>query len=260
MKRIAACIEYCGANYCGWQRQIHSPSIQQNVEQALTSVANEPISITTAGRTDTGVHGIGQMIHFDTNSERSANEWVRGANTNLPDDISLVWVHSVDSEFHARFSALKRHYRYVIFNRRVSPSYLHGRITWHHPPLNLFLMQRAAKDLVGKHDFSAFRAAGCQSKYPVKNIYNLSLEQSSHWIWIDIVADGFLQHMVRNIAGVLMRIGEKLESHHWAQHVLESRDRKTGGITAPPDGLYFVSVEYDQKYELPDPPEICRFW
>ena len=260
MTRLAACIEYCGKNYCGWQRQAHSPSIQQEVERAISLVANESITIINAGRTDTGVHGIGQVIHFDTTSERTENEWRRGVNTNLPGDISLVWTHPVDHSFHARFNARRRSYRYIILNRKVSPSYLHGLVSWHHGPLDLFLMQRAARDLTGQHDFSAYRAAGCQSKEPVKQVYSLTLNQTGPWIWMDITANGFLHHMVRNIVGVLLRIGGRLESVHWAQQVLESGDRKMGGITAMADGLYFVSVEYDEKFGLPNPPEICRFW
>ncbi|WP_424945813.1 tRNA pseudouridine(38-40) synthase TruA [Candidatus Spongiihabitans sp.] len=260
MIRLAACVEYCGRNYCGWQRQAHSPSVQQAVENAISKVADEPITVLSAGRTDTGVHGIGQIIHFDTQRERTQNEWLRGVNTHLPDDISLVWTRPVGNDFHARFGARQRRYRYVILNRPVSPSYLHGLVAWHYTALDLFLMQRAAKDLVGRHDFSAYRAAGCQSKDPVKEVCQLTLEQSGPWIWMDITADGFLQHMVRNIVGVLMRIGERLESVHWAQQILESRDRKIGGVTAVADGLYFVSVDYDAKFGLPNPPEACRFW
>lgn len=260
MIRLAACVEYCGRNYCGWQRQAHSPSVQEEVEKALSKVANEQITVFSAGRTDTGVHGIGQIIHFDTHSERTQNEWLRGVNTYLPNDISLFWTHPVDDSFHARFAAKQRHYRYVILNRTVSPSYLHGLVTWHHAALDLFLMQRSAKDLVGRHDFSAYRAVGCQNTNPVKEIYNLTLQQSGPWIWVDVTADGFLYHMVRNIVGVLVRIGERLESVHWAQQILESRDRNTGGVTAEADGLYFVSVDYDAKFGLPKPPEVCRFW
>jgi len=260
MNRIAACVEYCGVNYCGWQRQSHSPSIQQEVERAFSKVGNETIKVVNAGRTDTGVHGIGQVIHFDTRSERTQNEWLRGVNTFLPDDISLIWTHPVENDFHARYSAKRRSYRYIILNRKVSPSYLNGRVTWYHGPLDLCLMQRAAKDLVGRHDFNAYRAAGCQSKNPVKEVFKLNLDQSGQWIWLDITADGFLHHMVRNIAGVLLRIGARLESVHWARHVLDSRDRKLGGVTAGADGLYFVSVEYDERYGLPSPPDVCRFW
>ncbi len=260
MTRIAACVEYCGVNYCGWQRQIHSPCVQTEVEKAISRVANQQVTVINAGRTDAGVHGIGQIIHFDTYSARSENEWLRGVNTYLPRDISLVWTRPVDRDFHARFAAKRRSYRYVILNRRVGPSYLHGRVTWHYAPLESGLMQQAAKPLVGRHDFSAYRAAGCQSKDPVKEVYQITLGQSGPWFWLDITANGFLQYMVRNICGVLMRIGEGREPVQWAQQVLQSHDRRLGGITAAPDGLYFVSAEYDARFGLPAPPEVCRFW
>ncbi len=260
MTRLSACIEYCGRNYCGWQRQTHSTSVQQQIEKALSKVANQPIAVQNAGRTDSGVHGIGQIIHFDTDSERTANEWLRGVNTYLPSDISLLWTHRVGNDFHARFSAQRRRYRYVILNRQISPSYLHGLVTWYCGDLDFSCMQQAARDLVGRHDFSGYRAASCQSKNPVKEIYKLTLEQSGMWVWIDVVADGFLHHMVRNIVGVLLRIGARLEPVRWAQQILESRDRRRAGITAAADGLYFVAVDYDAKFGLPATPDACRFW
>ncbi len=259
-QRIAACIEYCGTNYHGWQRQKNARSVQGEVEKAISKVADEQVSVITAGRTDTGVHGIGQIIHFDTFSQRDAYHWLRGVNTYLPDDISLIWAHDVESDFHARFSARERRYRYVILNRTVSPSYLHGRVTWEPVSLNPRWMQEAAQSLLGRHDFSAFRAAGCQSKDPVKEVRRLTINYSHQWIWLDIAADGFLHHMVRNIAGVLMRIAQGLAPIEWAREVLESEDRTQGGMTAPADGLYFVSVQYDDKYQLPKTPEVCRFW
>lgn len=260
LNRIAACIEYCGANYNGWQRQKNAPSVQAEVEKAISKVANEDITIITAGRTDTGVHGIGQTIHFDTVSQREPYHWLRGVNTYLPDDISLIWTKNVTSDFHARFGARERRYRYIILNRSVSPSYLHGRVTWHPVKLNPDLMRAASTALLGKHDFSAFRAAGCQSKDPVKEIRTLNVSNEGEWIWLDVAADGFLHHMVRNIAGVLMRIGQSLESVEWAREVLISGDRTKAGMTAPADGLYFVSVHYDPKFALPDTPKVCRFW
>jgi len=258
--RFAACIEYCGKYYCGWQRQSYSPSVQATVEKAISKIANEEIQVVTAGRTDTGVHGIGQIIHFDTNSQRSPYEWQRGTNTYLPNDISLIWAVPVGADFHARFSALERSYRYVILNRSTSPSYLNGRVLWHPQYLDAEAMQNAATALVGRHDFSAFQASGCQSQNPIKEVKSLRVSSCRSWIWIDIVADSFLYHMVRNIAGVLIRIGEKLAQIEWAQKVLLSRDRKQAGITAPPEGLYFVSIKYEKRYCLPDTPEVCRFW
>ncbi len=260
MIRLAACLEYCGVGYHGWQRQNHATSVQQAVESAVSRVANQSIDVVVAGRTDTGVHAIGQIVHFDTSSNRIEEQWVRGVNTYLPDDISMIWARPVSQDFHARFSARQRSYRYVLLNRPVRPSYLHGRVTWYRAPLELEPMQEAARQLVGKHDFSAFRAAGCQSKNPVKQVSLISLDQAGPWIWLDIASDGFLHHMIRNIMGVLTRIGEGLEPVQWAREVLNSQDRKTGGVTAPADGLYFVSAQYDKIYNLPAPPEVCRFW
>ena len=260
MNRIAACIEYRGTQYNGWQRQKHSVSVQEALETAISQVADEPVTVIAAGRTDAGVHAIGQIIHFDTASKRTPYEWLRGVNSALPDDISLFWVQPVPDEFHARFSATSRSYRYVILNRKVNPSYLHGLVSWYHQDFDIPAMQEGASMLVGRHDFSAFRAAGCQSKDPVKEVYQLDLNRSGNWIWLDIRASGFLHHMVRNIVGVLTRIGGGLEAPHWAREVLDSRDRTRAGVTAKPDGLYFVRARYDAVFGLPEPPQICRFW
>lgn len=259
-QRYAACIEYCGLHYAGWQRQKNAPSVQQTLEHAFSQVADHEIQTTTAGRTDSGVHGIGQIVHFDSPSNRDTNNWLRGVNTHLPSDISLIWVKPVDAHFHARFKARQRWYRYVILNRQVSPSYMHGRVTWHRQSLQLNEMQRAAQYLLGQHDFSAFRASGCQSKNPVKEIRQLTIEQNGPWIWFDVVADGFLHHMVRNIVGVLVTIGEGEMPATWSYEVLQSRDRSQAGVTFPPDGLYFAQVDYDPHYNLPPPPPVCRFW
>ncbi len=260
MKRIAACIEYCGVSYHGWQAQQHVPSVQREVERAASLVANEDITVTAAGRTDAGVHGTGQVVHFDTTAQRNRDEWRMGVNTYLPADISLVWAQEVPPDFHARFRARRRSYRYVILNRRVSPSYLHGRVAWYHAEMDIRAMQDAAVPLVGTHDFSAFRASGCQSRDPVRTVHSLSLHQSGSWIWMDISANGFLQHMVRNVVGTLMRAGRKQAPVQWVREVLEGRDRTRGGITAMPDGLYFVGARYAQRYGLPDLPSPCRFW
>ena len=259
-QRFAACVEYSGIRYNGWQRQSHAPSVQQELEQAISQVANESVSTICSGRTDTGVHGIGQVIHFDSGSERSINEWLRGINTYLPHDISVAWIHPVDATFHARFAAKSRSYRYIVLNRDIAPSYLHGLVTWHRLPLNESLMSHAARALLGKHDYSAFRASGCQSKSPVKQVTYIDIQRSGQWVWLDITADGFLHHMVRNIMGVLMKIGEGGESAEWAEAVLKSKNRKQGGITAPAHGLYFAKVIYDDDYQLPKSPEICQFW
>jgi len=259
-QRYAACIEYCGVEYSGWQRQKNAPSVQAAVEQAISQVANHDVTVTTAGRTDTGVHGIGQTIHFDSTSQREEYNWLRGINTALPNDISLIWCKPVADDFHARFGALQRSYRYILLNRPVQPSYLSGRVTWYHNSLSIDRMQQAAVSLLGTHNFSAFRAAGCQSKNPVKALRRLDVCQQGQWFWFDLTADGFLHHMVRNIVGVLCKIGTGEADINWARTVMESRDRKVGGVTFPPHGLYFAKVEYDPKYRLPPPPDVCQFW
>lgn len=258
--RFAACIEYNGKNYSGWQKQSHALSIQSELERAISLVANEKVQVVTSGRTDTGVHATGQIIHFDIKTARSERDLIRGANRYLPDDICIIWVLMVDEDFHARFSALQRCYRYVILNRANRPAFLHGLVTWHRPKLSITHMQSAANNLLGEHDFSAFRAAGCQSKTPVRTILDIKLNRRGEWVWLDVSANGFLQHMVRNIMGVLMRVGEGQELPEWSKLVLETRDRKQGGITAPAEGLYFVSVSYDVRFKLPEIPPACRFW
>lgn len=260
MQRYAACIEYCGSNYNGWQRQKNAPSVQQCVEQAIAQVANHSVSITAAGRTDSGVHAIAQMIHFDSASKRDAINWLRGINTALPKDIALIWIHPVGSDFHARFGVKQRRYRYVLLNREVAPAYLHGIVTWHQAALDLEKMRMATASLLGKHDFSAFRAAACQSRDPVKTITRIEVHQKGEWFWVDVEADGFLHHMVRNMVGVLCKIGAGEAPVSWAAEVLAGKDRKQGGVTFPPNGLYFVAARYDQKFGLPRPPPTCRFW
>jgi tRNA pseudouridine38-40 synthase len=260
MNRYAACIEFCGVSYNGWQRQPHAPSVQARVEEAISKVADQVVGVVTCGRTDTGVHATGLVIHFDTACQRSEVEWSRGVNTYLPEDISLMWTRPVGPDFHARYAALSRSYRYVILNRQVSPSILSGRVAWHRTPLDVNAMREAAEQLLGEHDFSAFRSIACQNKNPQKHVSEISLGVSGHWIWLDITANGFLHHMVRNIIGVLTRIGEGLESPGWAAEILGSRDRSHRGITAPPEGLYFVNARYDSAYDLPPSPQICQFW
>ncbi|HCK75651.1 MAG TPA: tRNA pseudouridine(38-40) synthase TruA, partial [Gammaproteobacteria bacterium] len=244
----------------GWQSQSGVTTVQDFLEAALSSVAAEPVRVVTAGRTDTGVHANGQVAHFNTTAERTSVNWVRGTNTNLPAGLVLTWVKEVDKTFHARFSALSRRYRYIFFCRDVRPTYLAQRVSWTYDNLDVQHMRAAAICFEGRHDFSAFRASGCQAKQPVKEIYELTVNSSGPWIWIDVEADGFLQHMVRNIAGVLTAIGAGARSIPWAKEVLEGRDRTLGGVTALPDGLYLSGVRYPGHFHIPPPPEPCRYW
>ena len=249
--RIAAILEYDGSNFSGWQRQDKARSVQQCVEEALSKVANEPIAVTVAGRTDAGVHALAQVIHFDTTAVRNGHSWVRGAISNLPDDVALLWADEVDADFHARFSATGRHYHYVILNRPIRPTYLRGRVSWEYRLLDAAAMQQGAKHLIGTHDFSSFRAAECQAKSPVRELRSLEVERHGEFVRIRVHANAFLQHMVRNIAGVLMDIGAGERNPDWAKAVLDARDRTQGGVTAPPDGLYLTDIEYPEQFKIP---------
>lgn len=249
--RVALGIEYDGSHYNGWQSQKDGIGIQTILEQALSSVADHSVSIICAGRTDTGVHAIGQVVHFDTGALRTARSWVLGANANLPGDISVIWAVEVSDDFHARFSATSRAYRYIILNRPIRPAILANKVSWEHRPLDIDKMQTAGNFLLGEHDFTSYRAAQCQSKSPVRNITSLRVSRDNDFVFIDIEANAFLQHMVRNIAGVLMTVGAGEEDAAWSQLVLDKRDRTQGGVTAPPDGLYFMKVGYPESFPIP---------
>jgi len=249
--RIALGIEYDGTAYNGWQRQRVGLGVQQRLEEALSRVADESVELVCAGRTDTGVHASGQVAHFDTQSVRSERSWVLGANTNLPDDISVSWAQAVDASFHARYSATARTYQYLILNRLQRSALYRTRAWWVHQPLDVGRMQVASAALLGEHDFSAFRAAGCQASHATREILALSLERQGDFILLEVTANAFLQHMVRNITGTLVAIGQGEQPASWAAEVLESRDRKAGGMAAPPHGLTLVAVEYPPRFELP---------
>jgi tRNA pseudouridine38-40 synthase len=258
--RIAAIVEYDGSNFSGWQWQDCAPSVQEAVEKALSQVADAPIRVTTAGRTDAGVHASAQVIHFDTDVQRSDYAWLRGANSNLPDSVALLWVSEVNPEFHARFAATGREYHYMILNRSVRPTYLAQRVTHEYRPLDAVRMQVAAPLLVGTHDFSSFRAMQCQAKSPVRTLRALTVTQHGEFIVIKAAANAFLHHMVRNLAGVLMDIGAGEQEPDWARAVLEARDRTVGGITAPPAGLYLTAVEYPAQFNIPRIPVALGLW
>lgn len=251
--RVALGVEYKGSRYRGFQRQRAGvPSIQESLEKALSKVAGgAPVTLSCAGRTDALVHASAQVVHFDTSVERSLHAWVMGANMNLPGDISVTWAKFMPMQFDARFSARARRYRYVIYNDQIRPAHMAEEVTWNHRPLDLERMRAAAAALVGTHDFSAFRARQCQAKSPIKTVHHLHLQAIGRFIVLDIRANAFLHHMVRNIAGVLMTIGAGERPVAWAAEVLESRVRRTGGVTAHPYGLYLVQVEYAPEFELP---------
>ncbi|WP_263079779.1 tRNA pseudouridine(38-40) synthase TruA [Endozoicomonas sp. Mp262] len=253
MPRYAASVQYDGSCYHGWQSlKSGLPTIQAEVEKALSKVANHPVNVICAGRTDAGVHGCNQIIHFDTGAERSERGWTYGANTNLPDTIAVNWVKPISEDFHARFSAQWRRYRYVIYNHSIRPAHLPKGLTWNYRPLDVERMQEAAQYLVGEHNFNSYRAVQCQAKNPVRTVSHLKVSRHGRLLVIDIQANAFLHHMVRNIAGVLMAIGCGKKEPVWAKEVLDARDRKQGGVTAAPWGLYFVDVGYPEEFGLPE--------
>jgi tRNA pseudouridine38-40 synthase len=250
--RIALGVEYKGSRYKGWQRQIEGVrSVQETLERALSKVAACPVAVTCAGRTDAGVHASGQVVHFDTSAVRPERAWVMGTNSELPGDISVTWARVMPADFHARFKAVARRYRYVIYNDLIRPAHLAEEVTWNHRPLDVERMAAAAAPLVGTHDFSAFRASQCQAKSPIKQLHHLRVSRHGQMIVIDVRASAFLHHMVRNLAGVLMAIGTGDKPVEWAGQVLQARERRQGGVTAHPYGLYLVSVEYPEPYTLP---------
>ncbi|OOG22333.1 tRNA pseudouridine(38-40) synthase TruA [Thioalkalivibrio denitrificans] len=259
MKRLALGLEYDGADFCGWQSQKHARGVQACVEQALSKVANQPVKVVCAGRTDAGVHATCQVIHFDTDAERTERSWILGGNSHLPPQVSLLWAREMDPGFSARFSARSRRYRYVIFNRWVRPGVLHRKVSWHHRPLDAGLMHEAGQRLLGEWDFTSFRAVGCQAKSPVRTLLSLDVSRRGDFIYLDVHANAFLHHMVRNIAGVLMAVGEGDRPMEWVSEVLHARDRTLGGVTASPHGLYLVHVEYEAETGIVLEPVLPEF-
>ena len=257
--RLVAGIEYDGRAYCGWQRLSHARSVQQELEKALSSVADHPVTCVCAGRTDSGVHAQQQVVHFDTEAKRPDHAWLLGGNSHLPDDISINWVTPVDDDFHARFRATARQYRYVISNRAVRPAILSGKVSWVRSHLDVEKMQSAGLSLLGEHDFSSFRASACEANTAIRHVTDLLVSRSGEFVYLDIQANAFLHHMVRNIAGVLISIGRGERSADWAGDLLAVRDRTRGWITAPADGLYLVTARYPSRWKLPSPPEPIRF-
>lgn len=249
--RYALGVEYDGKNYCGWQRQKTVVSVQQTLEKALSKIADEPIEVVCAGRTDTGVNATNQIVHFETDKIRKDVAWTLGVNTHLPQDVAVSWVKEVDDAFHARFSATARRYRYIIYNRPLRSAILSSGISHCHYPLDEKLMQAGAQHLIGKHDFTSFRTVHCQSHSPVRTILHCQVTRHGDYVVIDVKANAFLHHMVRNIAGSLMRVGQALEETVWIKEVLELKNRCMAGVTAPPEGLYFVDVDYPEHFEIP---------
>lgn len=251
MRRYAAVVEYNGSYFHGWQKQKHhnEPTIQAALEAAISHVANHSVDISCAGRTDAGVHATRQVIHFDSHAERSNYSWLMGVNTNLPAGVALQWVDEVDAQFHARYKARARRYRYLINNSPAKSALQHDQLTWWRYPLDADKMHQAAQYLLGEHDFSAFRAKDCQAKSPIKTMHRIAVKRWQNLILLELEASAFLYHMVRNIVGVLLPIGEGQQPVEWMDSVLKTKDRKQAGVTAPGQGLYFVGVDYPEPFQ-----------
>ncbi|MGK2946471.1 MAG: tRNA pseudouridine(38-40) synthase TruA [Candidatus Malihini olakiniferum] len=252
--KVALGIEYDGSHYYGWQRQTEVESVQQHLEQALSKVADEPITVFCAGRTDAGVHATSQVVHFKTQAQRKDTAWIMGVNAHLSRDISVRWMKAVDKDFHVRFSATARRYRYIIYNHPYRPAVLARGMTHFHFLLDAERMARAGQCLLGENDFTSFRAVQCQSYTPWRNVNHLKVTRHGAYIVVDIKANAFLHHMVRNIVGSLMEIGYGNRPESWIAELLAAKDRTLAATTARADGLYLVAVDYPARFDLPTSP------
>ncbi len=258
MTRIALGLEYHGAAFCGWQTQPSACAVQDALERALRAIAGEEIATICAGRTDAGVHALAQVVHFDSGVNSPNSAWVQGVKTLLPPSVAVTWCSPVTDDFHARYSAQERCYRYVLLNHALRPALNQGRVGWFHLPLDLDRMRLAAHYLLGEHDFSAFRSAECQAKSPVREMRRLSMRKSGDYIVFDLAANAFLHHMVRNIVGALVYVGKGKREPSWLGEILAARDRKRAAPTLEAAGLYLAHVSYDAKWALPQPTR--RVW
>ena len=244
MKNYLLQIEYFGKNYCGWQRQTHSPSIQEALEKALSKIANQSIEVTCAGRTDTGVHATSQVVNFQSDADRSFNSWMRGANALLPKDIKILDIKEVDSDFNSRFTAINRTYNYIIYNSTTSSPVFAEHCLWENRQLNIDKMNQACKYLIGEQDFTSFRSSQCQSNTPFRYIQKAEFVRQGNFIIFEVVGNAFLHHMIRNLVGSLLKVGLEMQKPEWIAELLEAKDRTKAAETAKAHGLYFVGVEY----------------
>ena len=249
--RLALCLEYDGRGFCGFQSQPSRCGVQDALQSALAAIAQREVVATPAGRTDAGVHATAQIVHADVPDDRPLTAWVRGVNAHLPDSIAVLWAQPVGDAFHARFSATARHYVYVLLVRPERPGLMAGRVGWYHRALDAGVMRAAAALVVGRHDFSAFRAAECQAKSPVKTLHRLDCDAYGDLVRFSLSADAFLHHMVRNLVGALVAIGAGRAEPGWMRELLEARDRTRGPATFAADGLYFAGADYDAAFALP---------
>lgn len=257
--RVVLGLEYRGVGFCGWQSQPQGCGVQDALETAVSAIAGAKTAVTAAGRTDTGVHAAFQVAHFDTTARRPLTAWVRGVNSHLPAGVAVLWAREVGEDFHARFAAIQRGYRYVLLNHPVRPGLNSGLIGWHHRPLDAAAMNLAAAQLLGQHDFSAFRAAECQARSPVKELRLAHVERSGDYLLCDFRADGFLHHMVRNLMGCLVQIGAGSQPPGWIREILDSRDRTRAAPTFDAAGLYLTHIRYPAHFGLPESSERWLF-
>ena len=252
LTRIAIGVEYDGRPFCGFQSQPSGCGIQDALQKAIGEVAGEPVVVNAAGRTDRGVHASVQVAHFETAARRPLTAWVRGVNALLPDAIAIRWSREVIPEFHSRFAARRRSYHYLLLNRAERPALLAGRVGWTHRPLDVDAMRDSAQSLVGEHDFSAFRSAECQSPTPIKVVDKIAIDHDGALIAFEFTANAFLHHMVRNIVGTLVMVGQRARPVGWPREILDGRDRTRGAPTFMADGLYLSGIDYDRRFGLPD--------
>jgi tRNA pseudouridine38-40 synthase len=257
--RIALGIEYDGQPFYGWQFQRELPTVEGSLQEALGKVANEPICLFCAGRTDAGVHATGQVVHFDTNAKRHIDAWIWGTNSHLPSAIVVKWARHVDYSFHARFKAMSRRYQYIIYNNPIRQAIWNSRATWHYYPLDVSRMQEAANFLIGEQNFTSFRSSQCGSKSPMRKVMDVIIKRQTDFVIIEIEANAFLHHMVRNIVGVLVKIGTGFREPIWMKEVLDAKNRRVAAETAPPDGLYLTHVRYPEPYAFPQTSGLMLF-
>ena len=251
-QRIALGLEYDGRAFCGWQTQPSGCSVQDTLEAALSIIHGSPVHTITAGRTDAGVHASAQVVHFDAINPRPESAWVRGVNAHLPSEVSVLWARPVAPNFDARRSALERRYRYLLLNRPVRSALLAGKVGWVHDALDVAAMREAAEQLLGTHDFSAFRAAECQAKSPVRDLREASVVRQGEFVMFEFRANAFLHHQVRNMVGALVWVGLRRRPPEWMAEVLAARDRSRAAATFAADGLYLAGVQYDAHWGLPE--------
>jgi tRNA pseudouridine38-40 synthase len=259
MARIALGIEYDGSAFCGWQTQADGRAVQDAVERALTEIAGHAVATICAGRTDAGVHALAQVVHFDSEAVRPQSAWLRGVNGLLPDAVAVLWAQPVADEFHARYRAVERRYRYLIMDQPVRPALNRRHVGWIHQSLDIESMRAAALHLLGEHDFSAFRSSECQAKSPVRELRRLDIARRGDYVVFDLAANAFLHHMVRNIVGSLAYVGAGRRPPQWLGDLLTGRDRAKAAPTISAAGLYLAGVSYDEKFELPQAPRSVWF-